>query len=340
MRIYRRAAATLAIVAVLTGCRSPSETRLRPDPPDVTFAPLRHPLRGAQLYQDDDSAAARWQAAHDAAWLDPITATPQARWLTSTEDLNGLPRLAHDAARQRALPVLVAYFIPDRSCAGHRDGAPTPRVYLQWIDRLVALLGGTRAVVILEPDAVAADCFTGERAAVLNAAVDKLVDAGQYVYLDAGHSAWRSSGETAERLLAAGINRAEGFSVNIANRQTTDDAYRWGRELADLVGDREFVIDTSRNGLGPPPDEPGRDDEWCNPAEQALGQRPTTAPDRPGLAALLWVKRPGESDGECGGETTYLFAPRQARNLVTNTAWVDPAIRRAAATAALPAVPR
>ena len=28
----------------------------------------------------------------------------------------------------------------------------------------------------------------------------------------------------------------------------------------------------------------------------------------PGLAALLWSKLPGESDGICGGETTYLLS--------------------------------
>jgi endoglucanase len=50
----------------------------------------------------------------------------------------------------------------------------------------------------------------------------------------------------------------------------------------------------------------------------------------------LWIKRPGESDGECGGETTYLFTPRQARNLIVNAPWVPAETRRAAATAPLP----
>jgi hypothetical protein len=31
---------------------------------------------------DADSPAARWRDDHDAAWLDPIADTPQARWLT------------------------------------------------------------------------------------------------------------------------------------------------------------------------------------------------------------------------------------------------------------------
>jgi endoglucanase len=118
----------------------------------------------------------------------------------------------------------------------------------------------------------------------------------------------------AARLLAAGISRAEGFAVNVANRQRTEDSYRWALELSDLVGGREFVIDTSRNGLGPPP---GND--WCNPRRQALGEPPTTRVHRPGLAALLWIKHPGESDGVCGGESAYGFSLRQARALIGNT---------------------
>jgi len=84
------------------------------------------------------------------------------------------------------------------------------------------------------------------RAATLHKAVNTLVDGGQYVYVDAGHSRWRSTGETAERLIASGINRAEGFSVNVSNRQSTAEAQQWGLELSDLVGGRQFVIDTSR----------------------------------------------------------------------------------------------
>jgi len=139
------------------------------------------------------------------------------------------------------------------------------------------------------------------------------------------------------RLLRAGVQYAQGFSVNVANRLTTKQSYQWGRELSDLLGHREFVVDTSRNGLGPPPDDPDRDDEWCNPGRQALGQAPTTRASMPGLAALLWIKLPGESDGICGGETTYLFSPRQARRLTVNSPFVPIEDRRLAEAAVVPA---
>jgi endoglucanase len=318
----RVAAGLAALVLGLVGCASHPDRTLHPQPSTVRYVPLEHPFRGARLLVDPQTVAARWERAHDARWLDPITSRPQAHWLTSPQDLARVPALARLAAAQRALPVLVAYWAPNRDCTGFANGAPTAADYRRWIDRLIAGLGGTRAAIVLEPDAVTADCFDPSRAAVLRQAVQRLAGAGQYVYLDAGHAAWRSSGEMAQRLLAAGIQYAQGFAVNVSNRQTTQASYRWARELSDLVGNREFVVDTSRNGLGPPPDEPGRTDEWCNPTRQALGQPPTTRTSGPGLAALLWVKPPGESDGPCGGEHDYLFSPRQASRLIANTRWV------------------
>jgi endoglucanase len=329
-----RAVAAVAVMAALAGaCANTPDTTLHPDPPAISYAPLQHPFRGARLFVDDQTAGARWQREHGARWLDPITTRPQARWLNGPQDLARLPALAAQARRQRALLVLVAYYIPDRGCSSSKQGAPSAGDYRRWIDRLIRLLGSTRAVVILEPDAVAADCFDTGRATLLKRNVKRLARAGQYVYLDAGHARWRSTGEMAQRLLSAGIQHAQGFSVNVANRQTTRQSYRWGRELSDLLGHREFVIDTSRNGLGPPPDDPDRNDEWCNPRRQALGQAPTTRTTMPGLAALLWIKLPGESDGMCGGETTYLFSPTQAQRLVLNSPTVPAADRQSAAAA-------
>ena len=325
------AALAVAVMAALAGaCGNTPDTTLQPDPPAVTYAPLQHPFRGARLFVDDRTSGARWQREHGAGWLDPITTQPQARWLNGPQDLARLPALAARARRQRALLVLGAYYIPNRGCSTSRQGAASANDYRRWIDRLIQLLGSTRAAIVVEPDAVAADCFDAKRATLLRRSVKRLANAGQYVYLDAGHARWRSTGEMAERLLRAGIQYAQGFSVNVANRQTTRQSYRWGRELSDLLGRREFVIDTSRNGLGPPPDEPDRDDEWCNPRRQALGQAPTTRTSMPGLAALLWIKLPGESDGICGGETTYLFSSTQARRLIVNSPFVPPEARRLA----------
>lgn len=323
---------SLLTALACAGCSSGPDTTLHPDPKPA-YAPLRHPFRDATLFRDPHGAALRWHIAHgDPPWLDPIASTPQAIWLTSPQDLTPLPATAHAAKRQHALLVLVAYYIPDRGCTHHKDGAPTPSAYLAWIRRIIDGLRETSAVIILEPDAVPADCFTPERAALLRQTNHDLSAAGHFVYIDAGHPRWKSSGEMAQRLLASGIQEAEGFSVNVSNRQTTRDSHQWGRELSDLVGGREFVIDTSRNGLGPPPDA-DRNDEWCNPSQQGLGTRPTVHTGLDRAAALLWIKRPGESDGLCGGEKTYGFSPTQAGNLIVHAGWVPRTLRTQAQAA-------
>jgi endoglucanase len=337
--VRRRAARAVLLAAVaagVLGCAQQPDRTLHPDRPAVTYRPLTHPFRGATLAVDPDSEAARWQRDHAAGWLAPIAEQPQARWVNSPQDLDTLPTLVGAARDQHALPVLVAYWVPNRGCSRHTEGAPTAAAYAAWIRSMIARLGSTRAVVILEPDAVPADCFDQARGRVLADAVRQLAAAGQSVYLDAGHARWKSTGETAERLLAAGIADAEGFAVNVSNRQTTAASIAWGRELSDLVGKRPFVVDVSRNGIGPPPDGPGGAAQWCNPTHQALGRAPTTRTGAAGVDAFLWIKRPGESDGKCGGEVSYFFSARQARELIVNSPTVAPAARRVARSADAP----
>ena len=319
----------LVVAALGAGCGHQPDTSLHPDPPNIRYAPLRHPFQDATLYVDTDTAAARWQQAHGADWLDPITSRPQARWLNGPRDLAGVPRLVTRARDRGELPVFVAYYIPNRGCTDFKQGAPDTAAYDAYLRDLVDALGAVSSVIVLEPDAAAADCYNASRGNLLTRAVKALTSAGHAVYLDAGHARWRAPGEMATRLLQSGIAAAEGFAVNVANRQTTIDSYRWGLELSDLVGDRDFVIDTSRNGSGPPPDDPKRDDEWCNPRRQALGAAPQIT-HRRHLAALLWIKAPGESDGKCGGEDTFLFSPTQASNLIAAARWLPRAERDAA----------
>src|ERR671918_5471 len=75
---------------------------------------------------------------------------------------------------------------------------------------------------------------------------------------------------------------------------------RYSNMLGDVEPTARYVIDTSRNGQGPwsPPAYPDPQD-WCNPPDRGLGRAPTLDTGEPLLAAYLWVKTPGESDGEC-----------------------------------------
>lgn len=64
---------------------------------------------------------------------------------------------------------------------------------------------------------------------------------------------------------------------------------------------KHFVIDSSRNGQGPWTPTTSYPDAmtWCNPPDRGLGVRPTADTGNSLLDAYLWIKIPGESDGEC-----------------------------------------
>ena len=102
---------------------------------------------------------------------------------------------------------------------------------------------------------------------------------------------------------------------------TQSDFSTWGlttqfyaEHLGNAIPTTHFVIDTSRNGTGPnnmtefagaPFDQPSSviaalaAGSWCDPPGAGLGLRPTTNTGTPLLDAYLWVKIPGESDGQC-----------------------------------------
>src|SRR5580692_11948254 len=111
------------------------------------------------------------------------------------------------------------------------------------------------------------------------------------------------------------------ISLNVSNYKSTSSEITYGKEISKLLGGKHFVIDTSRNGNGPPKCDEGADDEtcWCNPPGRALGSPPTASTADPLIDAYLWLKKPGESDGQCnGGPKAGVFWPDKAPELARN----------------------
>jgi endoglucanase len=71
------------------------------------------------------------------------------------------------------------------------------------------------------------------------------------------------------------------------------------------AGLKGFVIDTSRNGQGPWTSAVSYPDnqDWCNPPTRGLGFAPSTKTGVELNDAFLWIKIPGESDGQCNRGT-------------------------------------
>ncbi|GLY01070.1 MULTISPECIES: glycoside hydrolase family 6 protein [Actinoplanes] len=287
------------------------------EPAPVVRVPETGSTGGPGLYVDPAGAAAREVRAleqagrrAEAAVLRRIADRPVATWFTDAAPgfTDRARRLVSAATAAGRLPVLTLYFIPRRDCGSYSaGGASSAAAYKKWVFALREAMRGHRALVVLEPDAVAQTvrgCLgthaRTERYALLAWAVDTLrALPGVAVYLDAGNPSWVPAARMAPALRASGATRARGVSLNVANFETTHDNLVYGTELSRLLDDRHFVVDTSRNGNGPAQQGAG-DRHWCNPPGRRLGPAPTLRTGHPLADAYLWVKRPGESDGACG----------------------------------------
>lgn len=377
---------TLLALLVMTGCTaSPARARsaLPPSegsprfPSDTKFF-VPAPAPGATRQAKRLRAAGRPQAA---GLIDKMESRSRGVWLTGGSPAEVQRRVRSTtvtAARQGAVPVLVAYNLPGRDCTGYSaGGAHDATAYRSWIRGFAAGLGSRPAVVILEPDSLGllpSSCgqpassypFTDSgRYALLREAVAALTtDPQANVYLDGTHSAWQPVGTITQRLLLAGVRRAQGFFLNVSNYQPTRELLDYGawvsdciamvtdatnpyhgkasrcasqyspatqdrfgtwrlttqwyaRHMGDAVATTHFVLDTSRNGRGAPsmaryaasPFNQPADvvarlsaGSWCNPPGAGLGYRPTADTGHALVDAYLWVKPPGESDGQCSAQ--------------------------------------
>lgn len=396
------AAAALALGTLTMSAGGAAAKPPKPAPGKPKPAPTG--LVGSTLYVNPLSStleAAQSLTGQARADAQLLASFPSATWFTSgtpTEVRKEVHAVVTAAAKAGKMPVLVAYNLPFRDCAQYSaGGALDTAAYKAWIDGFAAGIGNRPATVILEPDGVGIiphyttldnntewcqpaelDPATAasERYVQLNHAVDALKAKPKVsVYLDGTSSAWLNVGEVSDRLIKAGVQRADGFYLNASNYQFTTNqvvfgtwvsqciAYasvvqpyvpgapgspgafgecgnqywnggpatdwqgvamspygewtpdnadpalnttgvdsRYASQLGSVVPTTHFVIDTSRNGLGPwqyPVGEYPAHEDWCNPPDRGLGARPTTTTGIDLVDALLWIKVPGESDGNC-----------------------------------------
>ncbi|MGX1881335.1 glycoside hydrolase family 6 protein [Streptomyces sp. NPDC055287] len=299
---------------------------------DSAVARSQAPVRDSSPYWvDPESDAARqvkaWEAqgrSADADVLRRISERPVADWPAGNDPAPDIRNAVRGAAKDGRTLVLVAYNIPHRDCGQHSaGGAADADTYRRWIGSFADSIGSAPAIVILEPDAVShiVDGCTpaeehDERTGLLSEAVDRLKQQPKTkVYLDAGNPAWIDDpGKLVEPLERAGVDRADGISLNVSNFHRDDAVKSFGAQLSALLGGTHFVIDSSRNGNGPL--SGGRSDAWCNPTGRALGTPPSDRTGDPLLDAYLWIKRPGDSDGECrGGPAAGTWWPDYALGL-------------------------
>lgn len=280
------------------------------------------------FYVDPNSNPATWAAnnggdSRAARIQSSIASKPMARWIGGSSGGVRATVSAYVGAADTAdkLPVLVSYNIPGRdACGGHSGGgAGSEAEYRTWVSEFASGIGDRPAVVIIEPDSLGDfNCMDDNaiqtRNRMLTYATEQFRDKAPntWAYLDAGNAGWVAAGTMATRLANAGVNNIRGFAVNVSNYYPTAQSATYASSVkASLGGTAKWVIDTSRNGNG-------SNGEWCNPAGRKIGATAQAGGDN-GTEMLLWVKIPGDSDGNCGiapGTSAGQFDPAIAIRLI------------------------
>jgi endoglucanase len=239
--------ASSAALAAQTGRTLSPETRF--------FVP-----RPAQGSIQQIGQLARKGDIRDALLLTEMETTAQAVWFTGSAQagIQQTPAQVEHQVQQtmllatllRTVPILVAYNIPGRDCAQFSSGgALNDTAYQAWISGFARGIGHGKAVVILEPDALAnlpSYCavfgtasypFTDtERLADIAYAVNALeADPNVSVYLDGGHSAWQSVGTIAQTLVEAGVQNSQGFFLDVSNYQYAQNNVAFGTWVSDCI---------------------------------------------------------------------------------------------------------
>jgi endoglucanase len=220
----------------------------------------------------DAALIARMETVPSAVWLDGETQAQAAKGATgerqaNTEVAEQVREALIGAELERAVPVFVAYNIPGRDCSQYSaGGAPSDAAYDAWIDSIKSALGDAKAVVLLEPDALAnlpgycGSAYNTEFPNVTNATrigdvaygVQTLEgDPNISVYLDGGHSAWQAVGNIAEVLVAADVQQAQGFFLDVSNYQYATNNAFYGSWVSSCVAYATQLSDeTQASALG------------------------------------------------------------------------------------------
>jgi endoglucanase len=248
----------------------------------------------------------------DSSAMLKLASEPMAEWFVDNNNTQAnVNSYVSAASAAGKIPELVAYYIPERDCGNYSSGGATSSAdYENFISSFAAGIGNRQAIVILEPDALAGmDCLSSSdqqtRVSLIKYAVQTISSqTNAAIYIDAGNPNWQPASVMAQRLTEVGISQVAGFSLNVSNFYSTASNVAYGTQLSQLIGGKHFVIDTSRNGNGPT-----SDDQWCNPAGMAFGNSPTLNTGNSLVDGYLWIKNPGESDGNCGPDEFGYSAP-------------------------------
>uniref|UniRef100_H3GIR0 Glycoside hydrolase family 6 protein n=1 Tax=Phytophthora ramorum TaxID=164328 RepID=H3GIR0_PHYRM len=236
---------------------------------------------------------------------------------TTQERADMMSGLLSQCSEDTRLSVVV-YGIPNKDCAaGFSSGGSVTSTsdYQAFLKELTDAVGDRKVLYVVEPDALGLltqDGGCGSSAGYLDnlkVAVAALsANANAELYVDIGYWMLANSGSAnkvatvMEELGASG--RVKGVTINTSNYRSTDECATYCTNFQTAMGssDMSCIVDTSRNYNGSPTSD------WCNVATAGIGKPPTSETGVSNLDYFMWIKPPGESDGEClGGPSAGSF---------------------------------
>ncbi|MGL5810314.1 MAG: glycoside hydrolase family 6 protein [Nocardioides sp.] len=257
-----------------------------------------------------------------------IATQPTAFWFGPwSKDLSAdVANLVADAEAADATPVTVLRRAGDWDCDSSPDSPKQAQALLDDAAQFASGIGDASAIVLVEPGLLdQVDCLSQAQWEVRASALAGIMALfraevpNALTYLDAGPDQEATPEQMAARLDAAGLESARGFAVNLsglANDDAMDEyADQINATLQEKFGyQKPYVIDSGRNGT-----DVEELSGYCNPPEARIGRPPGEGLAEDGPELLLWVKVPGESDGNCGagkGSEVGEFVPDLAVAMV------------------------
>ncbi|CAI5710392.1 unnamed protein product [Peronospora destructor] len=204
---------------------------------------------------------------------------------------------------------IVVYGIPNKDCAaGLSSGGSVKSTssYQAFLKELTDAVGDRKVLYVVEPDALGLLTQDGSCGATagylesLKVAVAALsANSNAELYVDVGY--WMlANADSASKVAAVmkdigGSGRVKGAAINTSNYRFTDECATYCTNFQTAMGstDMTCIVDTSRNYNGSPTSD------WCNVRTAGIGKPPSSKTGVSNLDYFMWIKPPGESDGEC-----------------------------------------
>ncbi|KAL3662298.1 hypothetical protein V7S43_012625 [Phytophthora oleae] len=291
----------LAIVATALALTTPSSLVHAEDlcsiaPSSYTQAKTDHPELSKALEALEQHAIASW-------FTDRMTTDERSTMISSM-----LSQCSEDTRLS-----IVVYGIPNKDCdAGLSSGGSVKSTedYKAFLKELTDAVGDRKVLYVVEPDAVgllAKENSCGSSAGYLDnlkVAVTALSgNANAELYVDVGY--WMLADLTNAAKIApimqelGSCGTVKGVTINTSNYRSNDECATYCTNFQTAMGksDMSCVVDTSRNFNGNPTSD------WCNVATAGIGKPPSSETGVSNLDYFMWIKPPGESDGECSGGT-------------------------------------